>query len=266
MFTIVIPIGMCLKIGTEKGRHMKSEIEVYVPELTNTPGWVSLTQGQKEWLQQRTSNIQQYRKMEGMAAIAGCIELIDVEEGLKGTNMSMTNYIRTVFGHSERTAWRKLKDFKELRKYLPPQVIRTIAAQGNTLLKGASGVGPKELLAAAKQLPAPSTKDEKTIEGYIMNDLRTKLKEQRSDRRAAPRQLTITEEHAAKMALHSLLRYMRMAKLKTSAEKRHWMQRVLGWAMEAEAVSGTMRAGRIAIPDGVIIRRGRPRGSKKKAA
>jgi hypothetical protein len=59
---------------------------------------------------------------------------------------------------------------------------------------------------------------------------------------------------------------MRMAKLKTSAEKRHWMQRVLGWAMEAEAVSGTMRAGRIAIPDGVIIRRGRPRGSKKKAA
>ena len=237
---------------------MKQEITLYSPDLSETPGWVSLNRDQQDWLLERTSNIQQYRRMEGMAAVAGCLELMEVEVGLKDTQMSLTAYMRVVFGQSERTAWRKLKDFKELSKHLPPVAIRMIATQGNNLLKGVSGSGMKELITAAKQLPPPKSNNEKVIEAFISNDLRTKLREQKQDRRPKG-PIKLTDEMSAKMGLHALLRYLRSAKMKTSAEKRHWLTRVMGWAMEAEAIHGTLRAGRVPIPDDMIIRRGRPR-------
>jgi hypothetical protein len=58
---------------------------------------------------------------------------------------------------------------------------------------------------------------------------------------------------------------MRAASLQTSAQKRNWLTRIMGWVMEAQAVTGTLRAGRIAIPDGILVRRGRPRKYPKKA-
>lgn len=237
---------------------MKQEIELYSPDLSAIPGWVSMNRGQQDWLMEQDTQAHQFQRLEGMSAISGCLKLIEIEAGLQGTEMSFTSYLRGSFGQSERTAWRRVKDFKELAKHMSPAVIKAIAANGSNLLRGVSGSGIKDLISAAKQLPPPKNANDKVIEGYIANDLRDKLREIRQERRPKVA-IKLTDEMSAKMALHALLRYVRMAKMKTSAEKRHFLMRVFGWAMEAEAVSGTIRVGRISIPEGTIIRRGRPR-------
>jgi hypothetical protein len=68
------------------------------------------------------------------------------------------------------------------------------------------------------------------------------------------------------MAFNAILRYLRIARLKTSAEQRRWLMRIVGWTMEAQAIHGTMQAGRISIPEGVIAKVGRPRKPAKKVA
>lgn len=242
---------------------MKQEIELYSPDLSAIPGWVSMNRGQQDWLMEQDTQAHQFQRLEGMSAISGCLKLIEIESGLQGTEMSFTSYLRGSFGQSERTAWRRVKDFKELAKHMSPAVIKAIAANGSNLLRGVSGSGIKDLISAAKQLPPPKNANDKIIEGYIANDLREKLREMRRERRPkAP--ITLTDEMSAKMALHSVLRYGRKAKMKTSAEKRHFYTRVFGWVMEAEAISGTLRVGRISIPEGTLIKRGYPKGRPRR--
>lgn len=258
-----VKLGIILGYLTRGEFVMKQEITLYTPDLSAIPGWVSMNRGQQDWLLEQDSQAHQLQRLEGMSAISGALKLIEIEAGLQGTEMSFTSYLRGSFGQSERTAWRRVKDFKELAKHMPPAVIKAIASNGSNLLRGVSGSGVRDLISAAKELPPPKSANDKVIEGYITNDLRGKLREIRQERRPKG-PIKLTDEMSAKMALHSVIRYMRVAKMKTSAEKRHWLTRVLGWAMEAEAVSGTLRAGRIPIPDGTLIRRGRPR--KKKSA
>ena len=238
---------------------MKQEIELYSPDLSAIPGWVSMNRGQQDWLLEQDSQAHQLQRLEGMSAISGALKLIEIEAGLQGTDMSFTSYLRGSFGQSERTAWRRVKDFKELAKHMSPAVIKAIAANGSNLLRGVSGSGVKDLISAAKQLPPPKNANEKVIEGYISNDLREKLREIRQERRPKVA-IKLTDEMSAKMALHALLRYMRKSKMKTSQEKKHFLLRVVGWAMMAEAVAGTLRVGKITIPEGTLIKRGYPKG------
>lgn len=246
---------------------MKQEITLYTPDLSAIPGWVSMNRGQQDWLLEQDSQAHQLQRLEGMSAISGALKLIEIEAGLQGTEMSFTSYLRGSFGQSERTAWRRVKDFKELSKHLTPAVIKAIAANGSNLLRGVSGSGVRDLISAAKELPPPKSANDKVIEGYITNDLRGKLREIRQERRPKG-PIKLTDEMSAKMGFNALLRYGRKANMKTSAEKRHFYTRIFGWVMEAEAITGTLRVGRISIPDAMIIRRGYPRGRprKKKSA
>jgi hypothetical protein len=237
---------------------MKQEIELYSPDLSAIPGWVSMNRGQQDWLMEQDTQAHQFQRLEGMSAISGCLKLIEIEAGLQGTEMSFTSYLRGSFGQSERTAWRRVKDFKELAKHMSPGVIKAIAANGSNLLRGVSGSGIKDLISAAKQLPPPKNANDKVIEGYIANDLRDKLREIRQERRPKG-PIKLTDEMSAKMGFNALLRYGRKARMKTSAEKRHFYTRIFGWVMEVEAISGTLRVGRITLPEGLLIRRGRPR-------
>jgi hypothetical protein len=172
--------------------------------------------------------------------------------------MTITSYIRTIFKQSPRTAWRRKEDVKELRKHWPDKVIMMVAAKGAELLRGAAGVGVKDLINVAKALPPPSSKEEKVIEGYVMNDVREKMREQRSGRRTG-KAVRLSNDDSAKIAFNTVNRLLRSTRLKTSAEKRRWLHTVSGWTMEAHAIPGTMRVGRISIPEGVIAKVGRPR-------
>lgn len=244
---------------------VKNEIEVYVPELTTTPGWVSLSRAEQEWLQQKTSNIQRYRQIGGMANVAEAMELAEVKGGLKDAKMTFKGFVKTVYGRSERTAFRKLKLYDEAMKTFgegSPKVLRMIAERGGMLLKGSAGAGVGDIIRAAKQLPPPDTKSEKTIEGYIMNDLRPLLSrtpkgEKRPER--IGKVGSLSEETAAKMAFNALWRYGTSVRLKTSAQKTKFYTRVMGWVMEAEGIPGSMRCHRMPIPEGTKVMWGRPR-------
>lgn len=235
---------------------MAKELAVVNPDLEQSPGWQALNKEKHDWLAQKTFNILQYRRMEGLGAVGACIELAEVERGLEGEKLTMTDYIRTVFGQSERTARRRLKDYKELREHWPEKLIEAVATKGATLLRGASGIGLRDLLNVARELPPPKSNEAKVIEGYVMKDVREKIRSQRKGRNRVVR---LSEEGAAKVALNTLLRLMRGMALDGAPAKRKWLTRVVGWTMDAQALSGTLHITRLSVPGGLIIKRGRPR-------
>jgi hypothetical protein len=242
---------------------MTKELQVLLPGLPNTPGWTALSQQKQEWLQQRTSNLMQYRRMEAVAGIGECKELIEIERGLDGEKMSLTNYMRTVYRRSERTAWRRLADFKELGKYWPAEVIEALAKDGANLLRGGAGIGAKDLLSVAKALPAPKGKDEKTIEGFIEQEVRVRIRQDRQKRRKGRQKLD--PDDAMKIFVTTSMRLLREARLSDSASQRSWLKKAVGYLMEARAITGTVATERLSIPEGFMPRRGRPRKDKKAA-
>ena len=68
------------------------------------------------------------------------------------------------------------------------------------------------------------------------------------------------------MAANSASNYIRSCGLATSAQKRQWLTKVVGWAMEAQAVSGHISATRTSIPGGVLVPLGRPRKKPREVA
>ncbi len=241
----------------------KDAIAVFVPGLDATPGWTALTQTKRDWLLEKTSNVQQYRKMEGLGAIGAAVELVEIEAGLDGESMSMSNYLTTIFGQSARTAYRRMADYREMSKHWSAETIARMATHGTALLKGMSGVQLKTLVNVSKALPEPKSKEDKVIDAWIEEDVRKKI---RSIKAARVKAIKPDEFEASKMAFNAVLRYLRIARLKTSAEQRRWLMRIVGWTMEAQAIHGTMQAGRISIPEGVIAKVGRPRKLAKKVA
>jgi hypothetical protein len=234
------------------------------PGLANTPGWVGLSQYKKDWLQEKTSNIKKFASMEGLASVSGGLELLDVERGLQGETMTMTSYMQTVFGSSERTGWRKLALTKELSREWPAPFIKAVAERGALLLRGAAGIGLKDLVNVSKELPAPKdTSDKKVIDGFIETKVRVALKEHKSARRTG-KVVKVSDEDAAKILFNIGLRIMRTAKnLDTSENNRQFLKRIVGWWMEGRGISGTLECERISIPEGTFAKVGRPRKKSK---
>lgn len=245
----------------------QTKMIVFEPGLPNTPGWSGLSQTKKEWLQKKTSNIKKFASSEGLAAAQGAVELYDVKQGLKGESMTLTDYIRTVYGQAERTGWRRLDYVEDLiDKGWPIHVIKAVAERGALLLRGSTGIGLKDLVTVAKELPAPQQDDEKIIDSFIEHKVRNKLREHRSERRAG-RSVKLTDEDAAKILFNTGRRIMKAAKnLGTSAENRAFIRTVVGWWMEERAVHGTIECKRIPLPEGVVAQVGRPRKRVENAA
>lgn len=238
----------------------QSKMIVFEPGLPNTPGWTGLSQTKKEWLQEKTSNIKKFASSEGLAAAQGAVELYDVKQGLKGEAMNLTDYIRTVYGQAERTGWRRLDYVEDLiDKGWPIHVIKAVAERGALLLRGSTGIGLKDLVNVAKELPAPQQDDDKVIDAFIEKKVRDKLREHKAERRAG-RSVKLTDEDSAKILFNTGRRIMRATKsLGTSAENRAFIRTVVGWWMEERAIHGTIECKRLAIPDGVVAQVGRPR-------
>lgn len=255
---------------------MKSEISppedgviaVFVPELPHTPGWIALSPKKREQLLLHTSHIQQYRQMQRLGEFGELLELTQVQQLLDGEEMQMGSYLRIVYpAHHQRTIIRKQQAFAELAATIPNSVLKRITALGQDVLGkfdriSAAALG--DIRNALRVMPVLPVNSDKDAEKYL-TELDDKLLEERKTRRRKGK-VHEDEAYAAKMATNALIHYIRSTKLKTSAEKRQWLKRVFGWTMEAQAVPGTINATRISIPDGIIIRRGRPRKSPLKEA
>lgn len=192
------------------------------------------------------------------------MELYQVQQLLEGEEMKMADYLRRIYpDRHQRTIDRKREVFAQLAASIPSAVLKRLTAIGAEALSRFDRIANAaigDIRNAVRDIPQLTAGNDKDAEKYL-EALDTKLLEHRQTRRK-PSAFHQEEAFAKKMATNAVLNYLRACGMKTSAEKRKFLTTVMGWVMEAQGVTGTLRAGRIPIPDGILIKRGRP--TKKK--
>jgi hypothetical protein len=243
-------------------------IAVFVPGLEETPGWLALSRKKQDALLEHTSHIQQNRQLQMLGEFGELMELYQVQELLDGEEMKMTDYLRRTYPDKHiRTIQRKQEVFAELVKTIPTSVMKRLTSIGADALGRFDRIANAalgDIRNAVKELPALPATTDKGAEKYL-EELDSKLLEHRQRKRAG-RTLHQDEQLAARMAANSLSNYIRSCGLATSAQKRQWLTKVVGWAMEAQAVSGHISATRTSIPGGVLVPLGRPRKKPREVA
>jgi hypothetical protein len=234
---------------------------VFVADLPDTPGWSDLSRQDQDWLLENTSNLQRNRKTVMRGEFSEMMDLYRISQFLIGKKMKMSHYIRALYkGRTVRTAQRKHKDFKKLVAAIPPPALKAfvaMAADSDSSYDRLSTAALGDIISAARELPALTASTEKAADKYL-EQLDGKLLEDRQMRREGKLR-RLDESMAKKFAANAVLNYLRKCEdIKTSAQKRKFLQPVIGWVMEAEAVVGTLRCHRMPIPDGILTRRGRP--------
>lgn len=239
----------------------KQEIEILVQQLPHTPGWVAMNQHEREWLQENTSEALTLFRQSGLTAIKFCAKLTEIQAFLDGKSMTFTNWVRSSFGPSERTAYRWLQAYRELRGIAQEPAILYLAQEG---LAGVNNtLQPRELIPVLKSLPPPKSADKKVLEPW-----RQKVSEELRTRRSKRRKrisLKHSEEDALRVFVITTRRLLRDAGIDNSAEQRKWLARGVGYVMHLRAIAGTVTAERTTIPDGFMPQVGRPRKELKLA-
>lgn len=239
--------------------------DLYQPKLDSIPGWVALSPKKQGELYEHTSHIHQHRQLQMLGEFGELMELYQVQVLLEGEEVQMKDYLRQIYpDRSVRFIDRKREVFAQLVASIPPAVLKRLTSIGIDVLgrfERITNAALGDIRNAVKELPALTAGTDKAAEEYLER-LDTKLSEHRQSRQKG-KPLKQDEQFAAKMATNGVLHYLRSCGLKSSSEKRKFLTRVMGWVMEAQAITGTLRAGRIPIPDGILIRRGRPRKNPK---
>jgi hypothetical protein len=236
----------------------EKELIVFDQGLPRAKGWAGLDEATKERIQGITSDVKKFGAMEDFGRIGSGLRLMDADSELVGKSLTITTYIETIYKSSPSSGWRRLRQARKLAKKWPPDLIQAIAQKGPLLLQGVAGIEMGDLIRVADELPAPKKRDEKTIEGFIQNDVREKLREHKVSRRAG-KSIKLDNEDGQRIIFNSTRRVMRAMKgLNTSAEKRDILRTVIGWLMEDFAISGTLECKRLSIPEGTVAKVGRP--------
>lgn len=237
---------------------------VFVPKLPDTPGWVALPYAKQQEIVEHTSRVQQFRRMQRLGEFGELVELTQVNQLLEGEELKMLDYLRVVYpDHNWRTLYRKQQAFQEVATHIPNSVLKKIAGVNEEVLgkfERITSAPLGEIQRVLREMPILPLTTDKAAEQYLL-EVDNKLLEERQDRYKKGR-IRFDDNQAAKAATNAVLHYMKKIKLKTSADNRQFLKRVFGYVMEARGVPGTLQVVRVPIPDGVIIRRGRPKGSK----
>jgi hypothetical protein len=250
----------------EEEKPSSGVIAVFFDGLENTPGWVTLSRKKQDALLEHTSHIQQNRQMQMLGEFGELMELYQVQELLEGEDMKMHDYLRRIYpDRHQRTIDRKREVFSQLVQTIPTSVMKRLTSIGAETLSRFDRIANAalgDIRNAVKEMPALPASTDKAAEKYL-EELDSKLLENRK-KRGNRLAIHADEKMAAKMAANALVNYMRGCGLATSAQKRSWLTKVVGWAMEAQAVTGEISASRLSIPGGVLIPRGRPRKHPRK--
>jgi hypothetical protein len=243
-------------------------IAIFVPGLEDTPGWLALSRKKQDALLEHTSHIQQNRQLQMLGEFGELMELYQVQELLDGEEMKMTDYLRRTYpDRTIRTIQRKQEVFAQLVETIPTSVMKRLTSIGAEALGRFDRIANAalgDIRNAVKELPALPATTDKAAEKYL-EELDSKLLEHRKRKRDG-KPLHQDESQAAKFAANALVSYIKSCGLATSAQKRSWLTKVVGWAMEAQAVAGHITATRLSIPGGVLVPLGRPRKKPKEAA
>lgn len=236
-------------------------IAVFTPGIEKIHGWMSLSRQKQDKLLEHNSRRQQYLQMRTLGEFGELLEITQIQHLLKGEKMQLEDYLAAVYpSKSQKTIERKQQIYAEFAATIPIGVLEEISSLGAEALTKFERIANAPLgeirsaLRQVKLLPV-STKNgaEK-----LLGELEEKIIEGRKQR-SQPDVTRISKDQTEKMALHAVLHYMKSAKLRTSSQKGQWLTRVIGWTMESQAIPGVLRLRRISVPDGMIIRRGRPR-------
>jgi hypothetical protein len=246
-------------------KESQGAVTLFVPKLQDTPGWLVLSRKKQDELLERTSRIMQNRQLKLLGEFGELMELYQVQHLIEGEEMKIDDYIGRLYeGKEYRTIHRKRTIFQKLEEKIGRSGMNRMASVGADILSQFSRIANAalgDILNAVQKVPALTDSSSNSDVKKYLENVETELAQERKARKKPQRK---DETIAAKMATNAVLSYMRAASLQTSAQKRNWLTRIMGWVMEAQAVTGTLRAGRIAIPDGILVRRGRPRKYPKK--
>lgn len=237
----------------------QSGMVVVIRDLPEIPGWQGLSRKKQDALVEHKTHIEQHRQLQMLGEFGELMELYQVQQLLEGEDMKLRDYIRHIYPERHmRTIDRKREVFAALVATIPAPVLKRLSAIGTDALSRFDRIANAalgDIKNAVKELPAlsASTGD---AEKYLQQ-LDTKLLEHRQARRNG-KDIHKDDHESAMMAANALINYIRGCGLKTSAEKRQWLRRVVGWTMEAHAVTGTVSTERVPHPEGVNPKLGRP--------
>lgn len=236
-------------------------MQVFQARLDELPGWNTLSAKKQGELYEHTTRIHSYDQMERMGKFGKLVELVNVHLLLEGEEMRMEPYVARIYPTDhERTIKRKVQALGEISARIPKPILEEISSVGQDVLSKydhllSAALG--DIRNAVIEMPLLPVSTEMKAEVFL-EKLDGKVSEERKNRPQIAK-IKKSRSFAEQGAANALIHYMRLAELKTSAEKRQFLQRAVGWAMEAMAVHGTLRAGRVSLPDGVGRPVGRPR-------
>lgn len=247
----------------KKGLSMKNNAEIVLfdpdRELRDTPGWNDLIPEKQERIAEITDDLLEYKRLEVRGVIGQCVALGRIKRELEGQPMTITDYVENIYGSGGRTAWRRLAFFEELKKLLSERAIKFLSTEeGSQILKG-SNSQLRTFIEVVRNTPPPQNV---TVEGerqYLLG-VREEMKERKREANIKG-QVAFNWDRAIQEALKELLKHL--TRLTTSAERSKWLKRVLGYAMSQLAIAGTLEVNPIAVPEGMIAKRGRRPKSKK---
>jgi hypothetical protein len=231
-----------------------------LPGLPFAPGWTSLSQHDRDWLQEHTSNAVQNFRESGFKAIQACAELALIEKFLEGKPLTMTAWMKASLGSSDRTGWRWLANYKQMRGSVPDEAILYLAQEG---VVGVNSAHQGAIVTAIKKLPPPKSTDRKSLEAWKEKVGEELSQHYRSNRLRSRR---LDPDDAIRVFVTTGKRLLREAKITDSASQRTWLKKAIGYLMELRAITGTVVAERISVPEGYMPKVGFPRGKKRKKA
>lgn len=251
----------------ERESRANTAIERFTPGLEKLRGWESLGREKQDEFLKNNSDLLGFRQMKGMGEFGEMLKLIAQDELIQGTEMDIRDYLKVLYKKNKiRTEQRKYEALRAFTAKLPAKAVNRMASHSLDVLEKFHRIATAalgDIGNALREMPAlPATASEKETEAYF-EKVEEKLTEHRKNRRKGI-PLKKDDELAKKMAANALIHYDEAAGLETSAERRKFGTTVLGWYMDAKAVSGTIRAGRISRPEGVPAVRGRPRKTGQK--
>lgn len=240
---------------------------IFVHGLSDTPGWLKLSRTKQDDLLQHTAHIQQFRQMHKLGKFGELVHLVHVQLLLDDEEMDIKRYLALLCpSEHQRTIHRKAKALADIAATIPNSYLHEITQIGQDVLAKFDKI-PNAALGdirnALHKMPLLPVSTEQGGEKFL-EELNDRVGEERKQRRKIGL-MAVDMGIAEKTAVDALIHHICKAKLKTSAEKRQFLTRVIGWTMEDQAIHGTLRASRVPIPNGVIIRRDRPRKHLKPA-
>lgn len=250
-----------MKKETQLVKTGESNVVRFQSKLDELPGWNTLDVKTQGLLYEVKQNIFQRQRLRILGEFGDLMDIHRAETALAGKEVNIRDFLRDIYPDIDDTSiTRKLQVFRKLVSTIPTKALEATMTLDSETLSHFERIAKARLgdiLAAANELPQLPIQSNKEAAQYLA-ELDEKIKEVRSKVSHKGKEI-MDKREAQKMVANAIIHYAHACAIKTSSQALGFIQTTVGWAMESLAVHGVIRIKRLPVPDGVIIRRGRPR-------